>query len=68
MIAVDNHVPVPSSKSKYPFKTMAVGDSFEIPQSNYHPAQVSSQYYKRHGKQFTWRKQANGSYRCWRTA
>lgn len=68
MIHVDKDVPVPNSgKNGYPFKVMGIGESFVVASIGYSRAQVASQYYKRHGKKFTWRKQPDGTYRCWRT-
>lgn len=76
---VENKIPLPSNgskfnRSKYPFGSMAVGDSFLIAKglSNYAPevTQVraaSSWYGKRNKKTFSVRRH-EGTYRCWRVA
>lgn len=37
-ILIDDNIPVPNRLSKYPYKTMKVGDSFKIPATNINSA------------------------------
>lgn len=68
-IKVENNVPVPAfieGARKFPFNTMAVGDSFLI--NGYDPTVVrtaAAAYGKAHKQKFTVRKTPEG-HRCWR--
>lgn len=70
---IEKNVPLTPSRgrlAKYPFREMEVGDSFHIP-SPVFPRLVNSAAYnfgKKRGWKFAFRKQNDGTYRCWRTA
>lgn len=76
MIDVESNLPLPArdgrgAKSKYPFGSMAVGDSFEVPNGKRLSVyQCAAQWTSsRHlDWKFSVRKTAEGSYRCWRVA
>lgn len=67
MYKVESGIPIPGM---YPFASMNVGDSFELPD----PAKRTTvavavyRYAKEHGKKFTIRKTPTGELRCWRVA
>lgn len=70
---IEKNVPLTSARggsAKYPFSEMEVGDSFHIPSPEF-PRLVNSAAYhfgKKRGWKFAFRKQEDGTYRCWRTA
>lgn len=75
MIPIDKDVPLPQdahaqyrTNAKYPWKTMEVGDSFEVPNLKVTSAgPMASMAGKRLGRKFTARATPNGS-RIWRIA
>lgn len=64
MIEIEKNVPVPSNRTKYPFKDMEVGDSFFASQVN--PRSLRTLAWRHRPKKFTVHKEGEG-YRCWRT-
>lgn len=71
-IKIDTGVPMNrGTNAKYPWKEMNVGDSFVFPET----VKITSVYAfatqanKNHApRKFATRKQADGTYRCWRIA
>lgn len=65
---IDSHVPLPSSVNKYPFKSMAVGDSFTMPIDMRSKLQVAAYIHgKANSKKFTVRIDRSANVvRCWR--
>lgn len=71
MFAVEKNVPVPPPQSKYgskyPFKTMEIGDSFKTKNTKgggtYAACKKDS---KETGRKYTQIKEADGFYRVWR--
>ena len=65
-VTIDKNIPLPS---RWPFKQMAVGDSFALPPSV--PRTTLSiaamRYGKKHNVKFITRKMPDGTIRCWRT-
>ena len=68
MFKIEKSIPIPKSRSEFPFEEMAVGDSVIIPAGNVVSARSSASYVrKKTGACFTSRKTADGV-RIWRTA
>lgn len=69
MIPTDSHIPAPTG-TKYPFATMQVGDSFEIPQGGVVSCRSLASRRSVDGKRFVVRKyRPEGRlsvFRCWR--
>lgn len=64
-VIIDKGVPIPAhGRSKYPWRTMDIGDSFIIPKLTVSMGAVNDRY---HPKYFIVRKCDDG-YRVWRTA
>ena len=70
MYKIEKHIPMPTSRSIYPFADMEVGDSFFVPKNDIVGTRVSVaiSYYKKKNpkKSFATRKDENGM-RIWRT-
>jgi len=78
-ITLDKNVPIPAyhhgpgRPPRYPFGTMAVGDSFALG-VHFHTEvakvrDAATKWKSKHpGWDYTIRKQDDGSYRCWRIA
>ena len=69
-ITVDRNVPLPPKKKDcpvWPFKTMAVGDSFVSPKSARATTAAACYYSKKHGLKFTVRT-VGEVVKCWRLA
>lgn len=70
-IKIDKGVQIPPQKRndyrKYPFKELAVGDSFFIEERYATVAPSASAHGRRYGKKFTTRSE-NGGTRVWRIA
>lgn len=64
---VEDNVPVPT---KYPFATMQVGDSFELPEGVKRStvSVAAHRFSKKHGGKFTVRLTEDRKLRCWRVA
>lgn len=61
---VEKNIPLPA---KFPFAQMQPGDSFLIEGTKRHTVAVAAiRYGKKHNMKFSTRKQADGSFRCWR--
>lgn len=69
---IEKNVPMPSqlhTKSpKYPFRDMAIGDSFVVPVGEVKNARSCAYQFcmRNRPKKIVIRKQEDGSYRCWR--
>lgn len=73
MFQIEKNVPMPSGyhhKEVYPWREMAVGDSFVVRNERSHASLSSTAggAGKRLGMKFTVRKQPDGSFRIWRKA
>lgn len=73
MFELETNIPIggvwAKNKDKYPFKFMAVGDSFWVDPGKVASIRGTAQYYaKKMGWKFSIYKQPDGAYRCWRTA
>lgn len=56
-------------RRRWPFSAMQVGDSFVVPGALRQALrEAASTHGRRHGAKFATRKQADGTYRCWRIA
>jgi len=68
---IEKDVPIPpqshKAQSKYPFNTMAVGDSFALGDAQPNRVRSAAQAHsKRKGVKVVVRKTDDGTYRCWR--
>lgn len=69
-IVVESNVPLPAEcspcpgRAKYPFSSMAIGDSFET--DNPTASTAAYNYGRRHGSRFQSMKTPNDTYRIWR--
>lgn len=68
VVTVDSNVPIPEdTKTKYPWATMGVGDSFLCPFSKRSSvAGAAVRYGQRTGKKFTIKKMGEDIVRVWR--
>lgn len=65
---IDRNVGMPAKKTKYPFRDMLPGDSFEFPLSEKPKVQsAASTYGARHQMKFKTRTVNDKVARCWRT-
>ena len=70
--ALDDNVKLPppgaGRTGKYPFRDMAVDESFEFPFSEYARVRAAASHFgKRNGMAFSVRKTDESTARCWRT-
>lgn len=72
-IKIEKGIPLTSSYNirngrKYPFNEMEPGDSFSIPAEIYSNkiGDAARSYGNKHSQKYAIRKQADGSFRCWR--
>lgn len=67
-IPIDHGMPIPNERVKYPFASMAVGDSFAVPENKSRYARSgASTFGKKHGRTFTSRKEeGKDTIRIWR--
>lgn len=65
VIEVDKEIPLPGSKSIYPYSKMEVGDSF-LATCKCNPISIAKRWGKPRGIDFTSRKE-DGGWRLWRT-
>lgn len=66
---IEQGIPVPlgDARSRYPFQSMNVGDSFALTPQQVRSARNSMHAYaKRSGTRFTLREVGDGVWRCWR--
>ena len=68
---IENNIPLPESTGgvrKYPFHSMAVGDSFTLPRDvKYNLQMAAYAHSKRHNKKFSVRNDSDDNLvRCWR--
>ena len=71
-VKIDSDVPLPSVRksrvSKWPFRDMEIGDSFEFPAEKRTSVSACCTYHsKQLGRKYATRS-IDGVYRCWRTA
>jgi len=62
---IEKNVPTPTSRNRYPFAEMEIGDSILGKISMYNAAR---QHGRRYGRKFASRKQTNGDIRIWRVS
>lgn len=70
MYKLEKSVPIPESgaPTKYPFKVMAVGDSFSVPrEGGANLRNAASQAARKNGRKFTVRSLGE-EVRCWRVS